>query len=88
MTYDTTTITTAPTVTVTNAQGVSNDYFYFPIPSDFLYSLELEPTVQVSSLGKLAGCRNHNCAYNPTAASTPTVTAATATVDTDTGIVS
>jgi hypothetical protein len=64
---------------VVEVQAVSKNYLYIPINSDFLFTMETKPTVQVTTNGVLGGCRFFNCEYKVDAAVTPVLTAYTYT---------
>jgi hypothetical protein len=55
----------------------SKNYFYNPISSDFLYTIETKPTVQVTTRDVLGSCFNFNCEYNISPDLTPTITSST-----------
>ncbi len=63
-----------PTLNIDVSRNHSKNYIYTPISSDFLFTLETKPTVQVRSNGMLGGCLNFNCEYKIDASITPNVT--------------
>jgi len=67
------------TLNVTTIQEYSSDYLYVPINSDFLFTLEENPTVKVTTNGVLGGCRHFNCEYKVDPEVTPVLTSYTYT---------